>query len=195
MPLYSEGARIPLMIRMPGGPRGERRRGFAQPPDIMPTILELTGVEAPETVQGMSLVPAMTGGRDHTRPLAISTPSLSLAPSGGRPTTIVEGDWALVYYGAPGGALMSVLTRNVDDIPRHAQAPAEGVPGPELYDLKHDPQQKYNVYEENLDIAVKLHADHVHFMEALGMEERYLDQRRQLQPDTILGGLFDQQLG
>jgi arylsulfatase A-like enzyme len=195
MPLYSEVARIPLMIRMPGGPRGERRRCFAQPPDIMPTILELTGVEAPETVQGISLVPAMTGGRDHTRPLAISTPSLSLAPSGGRPTTIVEGDWALVYYGAPGGARMSVLTRNVDDIPRHAQAPAEGVPGPELYDLKHDPQQKYNVYEENLDIAVKLHADHVHFMEALGMQERYLDQRRQLQPDTILGGLFDQQLG
>jgi hypothetical protein len=51
------------------------------------------------------------------------------------------------------------------------------------------------VYEENRDIAVKLHADHVHFMEALGMDERYLGQRRQLQSDTILGGLFDQELG
>jgi len=137
----------------------------------------------------------MHGARDHTRPLAISTPSLSLAPSGGRPTTIVEGDWALIYYGAPDGPLMDSLTRNVDDIPRHAVVPTEGVPGPELYDLAHDAQQKYNVYEENRDIAVKLHADHVHFLENLGMDERFLAHRRQLHPDTILGGLFDQDLG
>jgi len=143
----------------------------------------------------MSLVPAMRGGRDFTRPLAISTPSLAIAPSGGRPTTITEGDWSLVYYGAPGGQLLSHLSRAVDDIPRHAVVPTDGVPGPELYDLEHDPAQKYNVYQESRDIAVKLHADHVHFLERLGMREEFLSHRRQLEADTILGGLFDEHLG
>ncbi len=195
MPLYSEVARIPLMIRLPEGERSRRLRCFAQPPDLMPTILDLAGVQTPATVQGMSLVPAMSGGPDFTRPLAISTPSLAIAPSGGRPTTVVEGDWSLIYYGAPGGSLMSHLSRAVDDIPRHAMVPTDGVPGPELYDLEHDPAQKYNVYQESRDIAVKLHADHVHFLERLGMSEDYLAHRRQLEPDTILGGLFDEHLG
>ncbi|MGD9498809.1 MAG: sulfatase, partial [Armatimonadota bacterium] len=195
MPLYSEVARIPLMIRLPGVERGGRLRCFAQPPDLMPTILELMGVATPPTVQGISLVPVMQGGRDFTRPLAISTPSLAIAPSGGRPTTITAGDWSLIYYGAPGGQLLSHLSRAVDDIPRHAVVPTDGVPGPELYDLEHDPAQKYNVYQESRDIAVKLHADHVHFLERLGMREDFLAHRRQLESDTILSGLFDEHLG
>ncbi|MGC9320095.1 MAG: sulfatase, partial [Armatimonadota bacterium] len=77
MPLYSEVARLPLLIRLPEGERGRRLQCFAQPPDIMPTILELLGAEAPESVQGTSLVPVMQGGRDHTRTLAVSTPSLA----------------------------------------------------------------------------------------------------------------------
>lgn len=191
MPLYSEVARIPLMIRLPDAERGGRLRCFAQPPDLMPTILDLTGVATPPSVQGTSLVPVMRGGRDFTRPLAISSPSLALAPSGGRPTTITAGDWSLVYYGAPAGPLMRHLQRDVDDIPRTAVVPTDGVPGPELYDLAHDPAQRYNVYAESRDIAVKLHADHVHFLERLGMSEDYLCHRRQLEADTILGGLFD----
>ncbi|MEA3403651.1 MAG: sulfatase [Armatimonadota bacterium] len=191
MPLYSEVARIPLLIRLPQGERARRLQCFAQAPDIMPTILDLLGVDTPETVQGTSLVPVMLGGRDHTRPLAVSTPSLAIAPSGGRPTTIVEGGWALVYYGAPDGPLMDHLQRDVDSIPRHAEVPTGRVPEPELYDLAHDPEQKYNVYAENRDIAVKLHADHVHLLESLGMSEEYLCHRRALEPGHTLGGLFD----
>ena len=88
--------------------------------------------------------------------------------------------------------LIDSLTRNVEDIARHAHATGK-VPAPELYDLRHDPTQKYNVHAENTDSAVKLHTDHVHLLEWLRMPEEYLCHRRQLRSGHILGGLFDRE--
>lgn len=190
MPLYSEVVRIPLLIRLPDDDCGRRLQCFAQPPDLMPTILDLLDVQRPDSVQGMSLAPIMHGARDHTRPLAVCSPSLAGAPLGGRPTTVVEGDWLLVYYGSPDDPLVPGLDHDPADLPSHVELPT-AVPPPELYDLAHDPEQKYNVYEENRDIAVKLHADHVHLLEELGMAEEYLCHRRALRSGHFLGGLFE----
>ncbi|MDC0268985.1 DUF4976 domain-containing protein, partial [Akkermansiaceae bacterium] len=59
---YEESLRIPLMIRYPAG----QSKPLAVDPialnvDIAPTILELAGVPVPESMQGRSLVPLMTG--------------------------------------------------------------------------------------------------------------------------------------
>lgn len=57
-PLYEEVARIVWMMKLPRGRwAGKRIPALVQPPDLMPTVLELAGIACPETVQGKSLLP------------------------------------------------------------------------------------------------------------------------------------------
>ncbi len=179
-PLYTEVARIPLMIRLPGQQRARRVRQIVQPPDIMPTILDLLGVDIPDTVQGMSLVPVMEGSKRRTRQLAITTPSLAHDPNGGKPSTIVMGQWALVYYGSPDAPLARHLSAAVDHIERPVSVPTDRVPPPELYNLREDPGMTRNVISKHREVAERIHRAHVKFLERLGMPEEYLQHRREL---------------
>ncbi|MFQ6130624.1 MAG: sulfatase-like hydrolase/transferase [Armatimonadota bacterium] len=55
--LYEHSVRVPLVVCGPGIPEGRRSRALVYLYDIFPTICELTGVAAPDTVEGESLVP------------------------------------------------------------------------------------------------------------------------------------------
>jgi len=60
---YDELARIPLLVRLPGGEHGGRRVGEpAQIVDVAPTILDFAGIDAP-ALGGRSLRAAITGKR------------------------------------------------------------------------------------------------------------------------------------
>ncbi len=65
MPYYAEISRIPLIVHHPdhGGRAGERRRALTQTIDLMPTFLDLYGIEAPAEVQGRSLLPLLMKDR------------------------------------------------------------------------------------------------------------------------------------
>src|SRR5438270_476887 len=54
-------AHVPLMIYAPGVDGGRRVGAPVQPPDIMPTLLDLAGVPAPPGLHGHSLVPLLRG--------------------------------------------------------------------------------------------------------------------------------------
>jgi arylsulfatase A-like enzyme len=179
-PLYTEIARIPLFMRVPGQTRQKRHRQIVQPADVMPTILDSLGVEIPSTVQGMSLLPLMEGKSSRTRPLAITTPSLAHDPNGGIPSTITMGDWALVYSGNPDAPLTSHLTAAVDHVFRPTRVPKDRVPEPEVYNLKDDPGMVKNVYKKNRDVAARLHRAHVRFLESLNMQQAFLVHRTKL---------------
>ena len=68
---YEGASRIPLMIRAPDR-FGLQRRLVPDDPvcleDIMPTLLEMAGVETPGTVEGTSLLPVMRGEDVTVRP-------------------------------------------------------------------------------------------------------------------------------
>ncbi|MBC7286881.1 MAG: sulfatase [Armatimonadetes bacterium] len=179
-PLYTEVARIPLIIRLPGQQRQRRIRPIVQPPDVTATILDFLNVDIPDTVQGSSLMPLMRGEKNRTRPIAISTPSLAHDPNGGKPTTIVQGQWALVYYGKPDAPLVRHLTSAVDHVERPAMVPLDRVPPPELYDLTTDPGMTNNVINKFPQVAQRLHRAHVRMLESIGMPEDYLQYRRNL---------------
>lgn len=75
---YEGSARIPLMIRMPDA--YARRLGVTQGTvvdapvelmDVLPTIMDLLGLPIPDGTDGISLLPAMRGGRNRRE--AIST--------------------------------------------------------------------------------------------------------------------------
>ncbi|MFI6596921.1 arylsulfatase [Nonomuraea sp. NPDC050536] len=45
---HAGGHAVPLLMSWPGGPRGEKRHDWAYVTDVFPTLMRLTGVEAPE---------------------------------------------------------------------------------------------------------------------------------------------------
>jgi len=56
---YEEDIRVPLIVRGPGVPEGEKLEQLVLNNDFAPTIAELGGAEAPSFVDGRSLVPLL----------------------------------------------------------------------------------------------------------------------------------------
>ncbi len=165
-PLYEEIAKVPLTFYIPGV---ERRRSDAliSHPDVMPTILEMAGVEIPEVVQGKSFLSVAKGEKEGHREFVVSTMPLYNPGEGTRvvdnfdrrveeflPATITTDKWSFLY------------TR-------------EGAPV-ELYDLASDSKQENNVAADNVDVVEELHRQYVSLLGELGTEERLLAPRREL---------------
>jgi arylsulfatase A-like enzyme len=96
--------------------------------DFYPTILELVGAELKpdEHIDGVSLVPLLTGGNIPERPLYWHYPHYG--NQGGDPSSILrEGDWKLIHYWEDGHY--------------------------ELYNLTEDPGESQDVAAEYPDIA------------------------------------------
>ncbi|MHA1567559.1 MAG: sulfatase [Alphaproteobacteria bacterium] len=69
MPYYEEISHIPLIIWHPvlGKAAGQRSNVLSQTTDLMPTFLDIFGIEAPEAITSHSLMPALKGnGIDRT---------------------------------------------------------------------------------------------------------------------------------
>ena len=82
-PIYSNIARIPLLIRLPGMRRGKRIKAIVQPWDLSATILDLFGIPAPGQFIGHSLLPLIDGKRKKIRDAAIcGTNTLAQAMTG-----------------------------------------------------------------------------------------------------------------
>ena len=61
---YEESIRMPLLVRYPKATRsGTARNELVLNIDLAPTLMELAGVTAPNTMQGRSLVPLLEGKR------------------------------------------------------------------------------------------------------------------------------------
>ena len=58
--MYEESFRTPLLVRLPGGKKGDVD-AFVQNIDYAPTILELAGVAVPEDMHGQSFLPWLRG--------------------------------------------------------------------------------------------------------------------------------------
>ncbi len=59
--VYDHSLRVPLIMRGPGIPAGQRREGLCYLHDVFPTILDLAGVPVPDGCEGISLLSALTG--------------------------------------------------------------------------------------------------------------------------------------
>lgn len=119
--LYNELLHVPLVLNLPGRPPTRITDRYSSI-DLMPTLLELLGVEVPEKARkqfrGRSLVPALQGER-HQRDLFAETDYRQYTYK--RSITAADG-WKLIY----------TLENK----------------GRELYDLDRDPQERVNLAEE-----------------------------------------------
>jgi arylsulfatase A-like enzyme len=65
--VYEHSVRVPLVMSGPGLPQGVKRDAFCYLHDVFPTVCEMTGVPAPSTIEGTSLVPVISGKSDQVR--------------------------------------------------------------------------------------------------------------------------------
>ncbi len=168
--IHDEVNHIPLMIRMPGLKPG-RRWHMVQPPDLMPTILDLAGAEHPDTIHGRSLVSVLNGEADPVRDIAVSSWSIIHQPAGGEPVNLNPYTWSQLAWKLKPSTIVAdewVLIVGAGDVE------------PELYHTPHDPGQEKNVFAENKAVAKDLHAKYISFLESVGTKEEYLKPRRTL---------------
>jgi arylsulfatase A-like enzyme len=124
---FDESIHVPLLMRLPGErPASARVSGLTQVIDLLPTILDLFGVEYPAgEIQGRSLLPLLSGDVDEVNRYVF-------ARAGGDPPSYIvrSRDHMLLLY--RGGRLRA------------------------LYDLEADPRQTRNVIADQPEPAAEL---------------------------------------
>ncbi len=129
-PIYEEVGRIVWLMRLPGSLQVRKRvKALVQPADLMPTLLELAGIESPDFIQGSSVLSLIKGRRRKVRGIAV-TGSMSVGRRAVE-LTVTSERWSLIHPVRRGGW--------------------------ELYDLKNDPRQKKNVIAKHAAVAEDLH--------------------------------------
>ena len=126
--MYQESFRAPLLARWPGTIEpGAVNRDLVQNIDFAETFLDLAGVEAPADMQGVSIVPLLRGERpaDWRDALYYHYYQYPGTHSVRRHEGVFDGRWKLIRFYGP-------------DVPDGEQF--------ELYDLKHDPRELTNIY-------------------------------------------------
>lgn len=101
---YDGAMRIPLIFRGPGVPRGARSSEPVEILDVMPTLLDLLGAPLPKGNQGISLVPAMKGGK-----------AREITYMQGRQNRIIRTKAAKYAYWNDGSEILFDLERDPDE--------------------------------------------------------------------------------
>jgi len=134
--LYDATMRVPLIIALDGKvPRKLRVNDLVGHADLLPTVLELLGVPAPDGLAGRSLVPLLIGRSLPARPLYAET----LVPALERPLGIevrawLEPPFKLILTQTPGGERI------------------------ELYDIVADPAETQNLARSRESLATEMAA-------------------------------------
>ncbi len=168
--IYDATMHVPFILRAPYRQmrRGNRVRAQVRTIDLMPTLLELVGLETPEPVQGTSLVPLVRG----------DTEDLGLMAYG-------ESFYPRHHYG------WSELKSVRDGALHYIDAP-----NPELFDVEADPLQKNNLARQRAATVARLKTALDEMVEGFGAEgidekgPEILDQETQAQLAALgyLGG-------
>lgn len=133
--MYEESFRTPLLMRLPGGMKGDFNE-LVQNIDYAPTFLELAGVPVPDDIQGESLLPLLKGKHPARwrKALYYHYYEYPAEHAVRRHYGIRDKRYKLIHFYP--SSLDGVADKNgTDDIDCW-----------ELYDLKNDPSELHNIY-------------------------------------------------
>ena len=137
--LYGELVNVPLLLWWPGVVPADRAvDDTVRSIDLMPTLLALSGLAAPEGIQGQSLLPLMGGpaGGAAAADEWIVRPAGSERDLGdGRSVSLIDDGWKLV---------------------RHSELPDADHPEFELFNHREDPLNHVNLADAHPDIVERL---------------------------------------
>ncbi len=129
--VYQSTVKVPLIIKVPGGPEGKRVIDITGLIDILPTVCSLKGIQLPSEVQGKDLSSYIFGKKIFAKKRSYYTESLF-------PTK----------YNA--NSLLSLVTQQW----KYIQTTR-----PELYDLVKDPKERKNLVKSQPQTARRLQND------------------------------------
>lgn len=131
--LYEQSVHVPMMMRWPGHiAPGRRVKGLVQQVDMMPTMLEAFGIEAPDHLDGRTLWPSIDAREDGTHAVLY----------------LSECAWQ---------AARAVRTSQFKFI-RTADSGPFTRPPKELYDLSQDPAEEHNIADLQPNVVRTLEA-------------------------------------
>jgi arylsulfatase A-like enzyme len=147
--VYGELTNIPLIFWGPGHiPENAIVKNTVETIDVMPTILEISGLRAPENIQGKSLVPLFS-------PKKSSSGQVEAAAFRNRPAfsekAITHDNAAPCPHDTESFAIVRDKWKLIHNKKRH-----DGVPEYELYDMATDRLNQTNVAGEHPDIVQQL---------------------------------------
>lgn len=143
--LYEHSWRVPLVVRGPGVAAGARARGNVYLLDLLATLCDLTGVEAPETSEGTSFRDVLAGRADVVRDVLYGAYCGGTKPG---MRSVRRGDWKLIEYEVLDGTvretqLFDLSANPYELLDEHHDATAvantSNVPAPHQRDLADDP--------------------------------------------------------
>lgn len=147
--LYDRGLGVMLILRGPGGFMGGKvQDALVSHIDVYPTLCELAGLEPPDFLQGVSLLPLIRGEVDSVRDAVFAEATWHAAYEPQR--AVRTRRWK--YIRRFGERSRPVLP-NTDDSPskdlllRHGWA-ERAIPAEQLYDLVFDPNEAANLAQD-----------------------------------------------
>jgi arylsulfatase A-like enzyme/Flp pilus assembly protein TadD len=146
--LYEPALKVPLLIRGPGLPAGKSIDELVELADIAPTLLTLSSLQVPNTVQGESLKTVLDGRRKKNR------------------AAFAESYFASLQFG------VSPLKMIQDGNLKYIEAPH-----PELYDLSSDPSESQNLVSERKSETQNLKTQITQFEKAYSRKQNKNESR------------------
>lgn len=173
IPLFEEINHIPCIIHYPNGKTG-RTDAMIQPPDFMPTMLEISGYEGQITM-GESFKSVLIGEKNTHRSFALSFPYLK---GRGIPISMVKDQYFAVFFSdfkdkradlekmkqdkaVDGESKFQEIWEDAEDM---------------LFDLSKDPQQTKNIALQNPELMAQMKTKFLEYLDELGTEKDILDQ-------------------
>ncbi len=137
--MYEPSLQVPFIVKYPGKTKpGSKSSAMVNNTDFAPTLLDLAGVPVPASMQGHSVKPILESGQ---------------TPADWRQATYYRYWMHMAHHDNP--AHYGIRTENFKlifyyGLPLDAQGAKSGdtTPGWELYDLRNDPAERYNVYDD-----------------------------------------------
>ncbi|TWT35021.1 Choline-sulfatase [Thalassoglobus neptunius] len=111
--LYQHTWRVPYIVKGPGIKPG-RAVGNAYLLDSLPTLCDFAGIEIPDTVEGKSLKPVLTGEEQTVRDTLFGTYSGGTKPG---MRAVKHGDWKLIKYDVLDGEVRETQLFNLAENP------------------------------------------------------------------------------
>ena len=112
--LYQHTWRVPLIVSGPGIKAGSRVEGNVYLLDTLATLCDLAGIEAPQTNEGISFKPVLTGQQNTVREVMYGAYNGGTKPG---MRCVKKGDWKLIKYDVMNGSVRETQLFNLKENP------------------------------------------------------------------------------
>lgn len=172
IPLWEEINHIPFIVHYPGT-QPRRSQAIVQPPDVMPTVIELSKSAQPGTMHGTSMAHILYGQSDQHRDFAVSLPYLGSDPC---PVTVVKDRWTGILYPrtSSGQTIVDKAVDGYEKVQDAGQEPRTDL----LFDVRNDPSQAQDVCIAHPEVIQELRANLLCTLQETGTADEFVERWR-----------------